>query len=86
MINSVHRLLLLGFVQGKTWKSREISRAGKLKKKIIIIMEFCLPNLCNRVIFNHLQNYCGGLCVCRLSHSFIFKFIMREIPANIYSV
>ncbi len=69
MINSVHQLLLLGFVQGKTWKSREILKprnfqGWKIEKKILIIMEFYLTNLCNRVIFNQLQNYCGGLCVC----------------------
>ncbi len=74
MINSVHRLLLLGFVQGKTWKSREILKkrnfqGWKIEKNKIIIMEFYLTNLCNRVIFNHLQNYCGGLCVCTVLFS-----------------
>ncbi len=56
MINSVHQLLLLGFVQGKTWKSREILKkcnfqGWKIEKKIlIIIMEFYLTNLCNSYI------------------------------------
>ncbi len=56
------------------------------RKKITKKMKFYFTNLCNRVIINHFQNFVGD-CVCHivLLIPAAFKFIMREIPANIYS-